>query len=234
MAALAFTAILKPCQYLVILQRPPKGLNTIVWIRMAALAFTAGLKRRLQTRVASFRAVQRRCRSGATAETFYLPDSTGPSPVWSSSCMCAHATLLAASFRALFGRELVPGVDAVMSEPDAVARVLWAAPHVIASHGIQPDPVLNYGNSAALKLWDLPWEKFTCLESKYTAEPMEREARSAFMQTVLRQGFVDGYEGIRVSSSGQRFRIRNAIVWNVMLHERRVGQAVVFDDVKPL
>ena len=52
---------------------------------------------------------------------------------------------------------------------------------------------------------------------------------------IRRDGYVDDYRGIRISKSGRRFRIEQAIVWNLIdaaghLH----GQAATFDAWTPL
>jgi hypothetical protein len=50
-------------------------------------------------------------------------------------------------------RQLV-GVDLLESADDDLinSQRLFAAPFVVVAHGIQPDPVLCYGNRTALKL----------------------------------------------------------------------------------
>jgi len=46
---------------------------------------------------------------------------------------------------------------------------------------------------------------------------------------VAEKGYVDQYSGIRISSSGKRFRIIETIIWEVRDdEERRVGQAATF------
>ncbi|MEC9115836.1 MAG: MEKHLA domain-containing protein, partial [Planctomycetota bacterium] len=44
------------------------------------------------------------------------------------------------------------------------------------------------------------------------------------------QGFVDDYQGIRIATTGERFLIERAIVWNVLNDQgQQVGQAAAFD-----
>jgi len=46
---------------------------------------------------------------------------------------------------------------------------------------------------------------------------------------VRENGFIDDYSGIRISSTGRRFHIRQAIVWNVLDEDGRyAGQAATF------
>lgn len=64
---------------------------------------------------------------------------------------------------------------------------------------------------------------------------MHRDERAQLMTRAARDGFVDDYRGIRISSSGIRFLIERAIIWNLVdAAEQRVGQAATFADWKPL
>ena len=46
------------------------------------------------------------------------------------------------------------------------------------------------------------------MPARKTAEPAEQAARDRFLAEVRKGGFVNDYEGIRISSTGRRFRIR--------------------------
>jgi len=62
-----------------------------------------------------------------------------------------------------------------------------------------------------------------------TAEPLHREERAILLKRTTRNGFVDDYQGIRISSSGRRFRIERAIVWNLLDEDgNHAGQAATF------
>ncbi|MDH5580197.1 MAG: MEKHLA domain-containing protein, partial [Betaproteobacteria bacterium] len=77
------------------------------------------------------------------------------------------------SFRYWTGRELL-----IRSGPvEDHAQALFDAPFVVVSHGTEPDPILNYGNQAALDLWEMTWEQLTRTPSRHTAEPVHREER---------------------------------------------------------
>ena len=54
------------------------------------------------------------------------------------------------------------------------AQRLFAAPFVVASHGREAEPILNYGNAQALKLWEMNWEEFITTPSRLTAEPVNQ------------------------------------------------------------
>lgn len=108
------------------------------------------------------------------------------------------------------------------------ARILYQAPFVIVSHGTGKDPILNYGNQAALQLWEMTWEEFIQTPSRLTAEPVNREERATMLERVRRLGYVDDYRGVRISKSGRRFLVEHAVVWTVLDREDPVGQAATF------
>ncbi|WP_246844357.1 MEKHLA domain-containing protein [Hydrocoleum sp. CS-953] len=106
---------------------------------------------------------------------------------------------------------------------------MWEAPFVVASHGMEENPILNYGNQQALDLWEMSWEQFTNTPSRQTAELSEREDRQLLLTQVETQGYISGYRGIRISSKGKRFWISNAIIWNLLdENQQQCGQAVNF------
>lgn len=132
-------------------------------------------------------------------------------------------TLIAESFRRLMGRDLVT------LSPDVVAA-LWRAPRAIVAHGTELDPIFFFGNQMALKRFEMSFDQFTATPSRLSAEPLEREARQALLERVTRFGFIDDYAGVRVSSTGQRFRIEQAIVWTLVAEDGSIqGQAAAFD-----
>jgi hypothetical protein len=142
-----------------------------------------------------------------------------------------HVQLLRTSFHRLTGQNLV---DPYLSDLNA-AKVLYFASTVVVSHNIAIDPIFNYGNRAALDLFELSWADFTALPSRKSAEMPNQEARARLLQEVSTKGYIDHYSGIRISSSGKRFQLDNAIVWNLLDGEGRYcGQAATFIDWKYL
>ena len=115
--------------------------------------------------------------------------------------------------------------------PEVQARRVFDAPFVIVSHGTQADPILNSANAVALRLWELPLEKFLQTHSRLTAEPVHRDERARMLEATTRQGYIDDYQGIRISSTGRRFRIDRATVWNIVDEQGHpAGQAATFSD----
>ncbi|MFD2327639.1 MEKHLA domain-containing protein [Cohnella sp. GCM10020058] len=135
-----------------------------------------------------------------------------------------HSRLLMDSYLKLTGKTLVEA-----ETESCAAERLYEAPFALLSHGTEADPVLNYGNRTALTLWEMTWQAFTAMPSRLTAEPLERSVREAFMENVRIKGYSDGYEGVRISGSGKRFRIEQAVVWNLIDEKGAYrGQAAMF------
>lgn len=152
--------------------------------------------------------------------------STGPLPAEAS-----QAVLILESFARIVGRELLSRAGTATEQ----AARLSAAPFIVVSHGTEADPLLNYGNRAALALWEMTPEEFLGTPSRLTAEPVHRDERARLLEQTRLRGFVDDYAGIRISRTGRRFRIERAIVWNLVdaAGELR-GQAATFADWTPL
>ncbi len=138
-----------------------------------------------------------------------------------------HTQIMLDSFRHWTGRELIPRNGSAEQQ----AITLDRAPFVVVSHGTQADPILNYGNQTALSLWEMSLEKLIQTPSRLTAEPMHRDERARLMDRTTREGYVEDYQGIRISSTGRRFRIDQATVWNLINSSgQRVGQAATFSE----
>ncbi|HLT63663.1 MAG TPA: MEKHLA domain-containing protein [Pseudohongiella sp.] len=130
--------------------------------------------------------------------------------------------LIADSYQRLTGRTLIePGSDLVAT--------MWTLPQVVLAHGIEDDPIFFFGNRLALELFEVTPEQIIKMPSRLSAEAMLREEREALLERVTRDGYIDDYQGVRISSTGQRFLIKQATVWN-LIDERGVkhGQAATF------
>ncbi len=132
---------------------------------------------------------------------------------WLTPRTIAHVSLLVDSYRRLVQKELLPNSEHLSS--DALAQRLFEAPFMVVSHGTEDDPIFNYGNHAALSLWDVSWDEFVRMPSRYSAEADHRDERARLLASVKSQGYATDYRGIRASKNGRRFRIENATVWNL-------------------
>ena len=137
-----------------------------------------------------------------------------------------QSVCLARSMKHWTGRDLFPG----LSSERELAQKIFEAPFALVSHGTETDPILNYGNRAALELWEMSWSEFTSTPSRLTAEAPNRGERARLLSAVTERGYIDDYSGVRISKTGRRFRIERATVWNLISETGRpCGQAAMFD-----
>lgn len=147
--------------------------------------------------------------------------------IWQSEAIIAHTVCLARSFKHFTGRELVPE----WKDARRLARQVYEAPFVVVSHGMESDPVLNYGNATAQALWEMTWAELVRTPSRLTAEAPDRDERARLLAEVTAHGFIDDYSGIRISRTGRRFRIGRATVWNLITDSGTpCGQAAMFGE----
>ncbi|MDC0737326.1 MEKHLA domain-containing protein [Cognatishimia sp. SS12] len=138
----------------------------------------------------------------------------------------AFSATLLRSFAACLGRPLLR---------PATAQALYEAPFPVLAHNTADDPILTYGNRAAQQLWELDWAALRQLPSRLTAEPGQRAERAAMFDAMRQNGFADDYSGIRISATGQRFRIKNAIIWTLTNAAGvKIGEAATFKDYELL
>ena len=157
---------------------------------------------------------------------------TNPEPSEDNHYLASHVRLLAESYQRLTGRVLI---ESPSPSTAPIARFLYEAPFVVMSHGLEHDPIFNYANLAAQRLFEMPWSRYTQTPSRMSAEPVNREERARLLDTVSRQGFIDNYRGVRISNGGQRFFIERATVWNVIDEKgEHHGQAATFESWTPL
>jgi hypothetical protein len=146
--------------------------------------------------------------------------------IWQTDFVIAQTQILAHSLKHWTGRELLPGN---FPAPE-LAEKIFHAPFVVVSHGTEADPVLSYGNAAALTLWEMSWTELTRTPSRLTAESPDRAERARLLATVTARGFIDDYSGVRISKTGRRFKISRATVWNLISETGQpCGQAAMFD-----
>ncbi|OMH34046.1 MEKHLA domain-containing protein [Motiliproteus sp. MSK22-1] len=148
-------------------------------------------------------------------------------PCPANTYLAEHAQLIISSYHRLTGKDLVePG----MSGEEAY-RSLFEAPYALVTHNTAEDPIFNYGNQTALRLFEMDWSEFTRLASRKSAEPVNRAEREALLTQVTEDGFIDNYRGVRISSTGKRFWIEGATVWNLTNEKGQYcGQAAVFSN----
>ena len=146
-------------------------------------------------------------------------------PSLQNEFLAPHIQHLARCYQELTGRELC---DPALS-PSEQARQVWEAPFSVVSHNVAEEPIFNYGNQTALRLFAMSWEEFTRLPSRQSAEPVHQAQRARLFEIVKAQGYIDDYRGVRIAKTGRRFWMENATVWT--LHDEQgvlYGQAAMF------
>lgn len=152
-----------------------------------------------------------------------MTDDPGPVPdPYRDPDAAARIGLIVSSFETLVGKPLVgPGDD--------VIAALWRAPQAILAHGTENDPIFFFANRRALDAFGYDVGSMLRTPSRLSAEAPLRDERQALLDRVSRHGFIDDYSGVRITATGERFTIGQAIVWNLIdaggaLH----GQAATF------
>ena len=144
---------------------------------------------------------------------------------WMAPAVVQWIQQLLDSYRHWIGRELIERYG----DPEFQARAMFDSPLVVVSHGAEADPILNYGNQTALDLWEMTWEQLVKTPSRLTAEPVNRAEREWMLEQARTRGFIDTYRGVRISGTGRRFLVENALIWNVLgAGHEWIGQAATF------
>lgn len=149
--------------------------------------------------------------------------------IWLQPEIIDWTQILLDNFNRLLGYQLIPREGNFQVQ----AESLFKANFVVVSHGIQSDPILNYGNQTALDLWSITWLNFIQTPSRLTAEPVNRAERQAMLEQASSKGYINNYQGIRIAATGQRFYIEKAIIWNLVDPlGHKCGQAATFNQWK--
>lgn len=154
-------------------------------------------------------------------------DTTRPMKAapWNEPRIVEWSQFLLNSYRRWIGNELIERAGDVTAQ----AQRLFDASCVVVSHGTEPDPILNYGNQVALDLWEVSWEQLTATPSRLTAEPDNRAERERMLAQARINGYYDGYNGVRISATGRRFMVEQAVIWTVVdMVGSPLGQAATF------
>ena len=148
-----------------------------------------------------------------------------PEPSENNSYLVEHVTLMEDSLQRLTGKQFT---DFGLNRNN-LAKNLYHAPFVIVSHNTDPDPIFNYANLTAQKLFEMNWVEFTSFASRQSAEVPNQAERAELMKAVTNKGFIENYSGIRISKNQRRFQIQDVLVWNLFNAENQYrGQAAFY------
>ena len=139
-----------------------------------------------------------------------------------------HVGILLDNYEKFFSESLIANTSDALEE-------LWSADFVVVSHGVASDPLFNFGNQTALNLFELSFSQFTELPSRTSAELISQAERDKLLAEVTKHGCMKHYTGVRISSTGKRFFIEDARVWNLYdENSEYYGQAAMFKSWKYL
>ncbi len=138
--------------------------------------------------------------------------SKNPKPSSENNFNEEQAERLLSSFLRLTGKSLIPEC----TPSNERAKALYDAEYPVLSHNSDEDPILNYSNAKGMEQFEISWEELAILPSRFTAEPQTQEERNRLLKAVTENGFIDDYQGVRISAKGNRFMVEDAIVWNVI------------------
>ncbi|AFY53376.1 MEKHLA domain-containing protein [Rivularia sp. PCC 7116] len=147
---------------------------------------------------------------------------------WEQDKIVRHSQLMMSSFERLTGRTLL---NCTGSDTD-IAKALFEADFVLVSHGIEDNPIYNYGNRKALQLWEFSWGEFTSKPSRQFVQDTLQEERNKLLAETIETG-LSHYSGVRISNSGKHFYIEDGILWNLLNAKKQYcGQAAMFSNYK--
>jgi hypothetical protein len=146
---------------------------------------------------------------------------------WEDPNVILHTQILNFSFHHWYGKDLIDGAENAYD----LALKVYGAPFVLLSHGMEDDPVFNYANESGQKLFGYDWKTFISLPSRLSAEQNVAEARQKALEESMRKGFSENYCGVRINQAGQKFMIKNVLLYKVTdENQRNYGLAALFSD----
>jgi hypothetical protein len=137
----------------------------------------------------------------------------------------AFFSLLSGSYERLLGPSLTP---ADLKGTDAARWLYGEAPFAVLAQDVSDDPAFVYANIAAQRCFSYSWKEFLGMPSRLSAPVADRSARERLMAGVRRNGYVEGYRGLREGGTGRMFWIEDVTIWNLADMDGAVrGQAAL-------
>jgi hypothetical protein len=138
-----------------------------------------------------------------------------------------HALLLNQSYRHWLGEYLVEQQD-----PGEVLSALNTADFAVVSHGLEADPIFNYGNLQALSCFGYEHLKFLQLPSRSTMpDEAVNQSQQPLLSQLEEQGFATIAQDTRVTSGGRKFVVDRGVVWKLIDNLGRIhGHATRRDE----
>jgi hypothetical protein len=139
---------------------------------------------------------------------------------------CQFFSLLTGSYLKLAGESMVP--EGRGEATDMMDWLYRCAPFGVLAQDASREPRFVYANRAAQSFFECDWQEIVGMHSSLSAPDVNREARAAVMEGVLKNGYRSGYRGLRRTLPGRLFWIEDVTIWNIIDDEGiRHGQAAL-------
>ena len=133
------------------------------------------------------------------------------------------------SYRYTFNGFLISSHESFESNLE-LGEILLKWNNPLLAHNKAKEPCLTFVNYAALKLWKRSWKEMIGMPSKLTAPIDEQTLRSNSLTEAINKNGIKNYQGIRIDSEGERFMIKNGLIWTIWNEKGdRMGQAASSD-----
>jgi len=145
--------------------------------------------------------------------------------IWQKPEIISWVQIILNSYRQLLDRELFDRTGDELTQSEN----LFYLDRVVYSHNNSSDPIYNYSNQKGLELWEMDWQQLTTTPSRMTTQPLLREEREQLLQETIAKGYIENYQGIRISRTGKKYQIKDITVWNLTDNKGKFcGQAATF------
>lgn len=149
-------------------------------------------------------------------------------PPYEDGDIILHSLSVIDSYFRATGKPIFPPEANV--EIASAAKSLFEAPFVLVSHGTEEDPIFNYGNANALKVFEADWEALMRTPSRAVAPEEQLAARAALLDGAG-QGVVELKGLVQQSLKGRMILLKEGISWTLKnLEGETFGQAVLCRD----
>jgi len=100
----------------------------------------------------------------------------------------------------------------------------------VLSHGIQADPIYNYGNQAALTLFGHTIESLCRTPSRRSTLPTLEQNRATIIADIEKSDYGYFHNALRCSTSGKIWVMSEILYWKVYNDEgKHIGAAAFYD-----
>ena len=147
---------------------------------------------------------------------------------WLSKKSLRIVRLLINSYQEAYGENLLTPLNHQDSDL-TLGEKLFTMRYPVMAHTNATEPCLNYANSIALEIWITCWKDMIGMPSRLTTPREDQEQRNYALQQTTKKNAIDNYQGTRINSKGELFKIQHARIWTIWDEKsHNFGQAATF------